>query len=273
MSLNKSMRSECLKVGSEAKNKKEVLQEIASLAKKSSVLKKISEKDIYNALKEREALGSTGFEDGVAIPHCGIEGIDEFVLGVLTIPQGVNFKALDGNPSSLFIFIIGPLKARNKHIKLLSGISKIIQEKSDIEEFLVATNSEMLFDLVNKKIPQDENDEDVTVEHKFCQFMVYVQKEEYFSDILETLSSEVDGTISVIETNNAGFYLNRIPLFASYWTDNSLGFNRILIAVVDKNFMNNVIRRIHAIVPKLDDESGVMITVQDLVYSVGSIDF
>ena len=95
MSLFNVLRPEAIQAGTSATTKEALLHEIAVLAKKSPCLKNLSENDIYEGLSKRESLGSTGFGDGIAIPHCRLDGIDEFVVGIITSPQGIEFDALD----------------------------------------------------------------------------------------------------------------------------------------------------------------------------------
>jgi len=47
-------------------------------------------------LKDREEVGSTGFGNEIAIPHCVIDNISDFVVGVLVIPDGVDYNSIDG---------------------------------------------------------------------------------------------------------------------------------------------------------------------------------
>jgi hypothetical protein len=83
----------------------------------------------------------------------------------------------------------------------------------------------------------------------------------------------VDGSISVLETNAAGYYLHRLPLFAAYWSESQKGFCRLILAVVDRDLCNDVIRRIQTLVEDIDKSPGVLVSVQELFYSSGSLEF
>ena len=85
------LREECIVPNSDFSTKQQVLKAIATVAKKSPLLKNISENEIYTALEEREAIGSTGFESGIAIPHCRLEEVTDFVVGIISVPGGVDF--------------------------------------------------------------------------------------------------------------------------------------------------------------------------------------
>ena len=269
MLLNHSLRTQCLQIGSKAQNKTEILKEIARLAHKSPLLSRYSEDDIFQALEARERIGSTGFERGIAIPHCSLENIEEFVVGVLLIPQGVDFDSQDRQKTRIFCFIIGPKIKRNQHIQILSTVSKLLKSPQVVERLLEAQTGD---DIVNQLLKLDKFEE-VKGKKEKCLFQVFVQREGYFDDILQIFSSVVQGSISVIETNNAGYYLHRLPLFSSFWTEQTKTFSRIILAVVDKELSNDVIRRINMIVDDIEKEWGVLITVQDLSYTSGSIEF
>ena len=88
MDIKKYIRNECLKINAVVENKEEAISLVASLAKKSGVLKKVSEKEIFEKMMDREKLSSTGFGRGIAIPHCAIDGIEEFVIGIITLQIG-----------------------------------------------------------------------------------------------------------------------------------------------------------------------------------------
>jgi mannitol/fructose-specific phosphotransferase system IIA component (Ntr-type) len=272
MSLMASFRPECIQVGSTARDKIEVLQEIAAVAKRSAVLSAFSEEQIFQALQAREKIGSTGFSNGIAIPHCSLENLPEFVVGVLIAPQGVGFDSFDDKPTRAFFFIIGPRSRRDSHIQLLSGISKILKKPRIIDRFLEARDPRMVKSIIAEFFNLIHFEEEEGQKGK-CLFHVFVQREEYFQDILQTFSAAVQGSVAVVEAARAGFYLHANPLFAAYTGGNARTFSRLITAVVDKDLSNEVIRRIHMIVDRIDEEPGVLLTVQEIFYSSGSLEF
>jgi PTS system nitrogen regulatory IIA component len=273
MGLFASFRPECIQIGSDARNKAEVLDDIARLAKRSKVLENVPEKQIRRALERREKIGTTGFGGGIAIPHCALEDIEEFVVGLLIAPEGIDFESLDREKTTTFFFIIGPVSQRNRHIQLLSAISKILKNPDVIQRFLEAFDEKRVRQIVEELFTLVDIGVSPGQRKGRCLFHVFVQKEEYFEDLLQVFSAAVDGSISVIETNTAGYYLHRLPLFAAYWSESQKGFCRLILAVVDKNLCNDVIRRIHTVVEDLENTPGVLISVQELFYSSGSLEF
>jgi mannitol/fructose-specific phosphotransferase system IIA component (Ntr-type) len=273
MGLYSSFRPECIQVGSGARNKSEVIGEIARLAKKSKVLDGVEEKRIAQALLDREQVGTTGFGSSIAIPHCSLEDIDEFVVGLLIAPDGIDFDALDGKKTTTFFFIVGPKSQRNRHIQLLSAISKVLKDPDVIERFLEAFDEKQVRQIVEELFRLVDVGVSPGQQKNRCLFQVFVQREECFEDILQVLSAAVDGSISVVEANTAGRYLHRMPLFAAYWAESQRGFSRIILAIVDRDLCNDVIRRIHTVVEDIEEAPGVLITVQELFYSSGSLEF
>ncbi len=264
------IRVECVRIGSEAKNKREILVELAEAAKKCDVLKTYSKDQIFKALEEREKIGTTGFEKGIAIPHCALDDIDEFVVGVLIVSQGVDFESLDGELTKVFFLIIGPKSERTKHIQILSSISKIANIPQIVEKLVGA---QTISSVLGTFLSHIEKREEVAKPMEECLFQVIVQDEGYFNDILQTFSAIVQGSVVVIETNNAGYYLHKLPIYSSFWTEETKTASRVILAVVKKDLMNDIIRRINLIVDRIEERPGVLIAVQDLIYTSGLIEF
>ena len=270
MILENYICKECMQIGTDAKDKKETLREIAILAKKSVFLKKHSEVEIFNSLLERENIGSTGFGNDIAIPHCSFDNLNDFIVGVLINKNGVDFKSLDKKKTKVFFFIIGPSKERNKHIQILSSISRLLKSEDNVNDIINASSNKELIEIISKS--SDVKEKDITPSDNVI-FHVLIQKEKYFDDILQIFSEVVDRGISVIETVNAGHFLHALPLFSTFWSEDKKTYSRVIIAIVDKKLSNNIIRRINTIVDNIEKESGVLVTANELFYTNGCIDF
>ena len=262
-----SLRPECIRIGCEANSKEALLKEISEIAQSSSALGSIGAGMIEEALLKREELSSTGLGSGIAIPHCSFDTSGEFTVGLIVLKKGMEFDSLDGEPVHLVFFIIGDENNRNKHIKILSSISKIAKDKELYKKLLEAETPEK----VSAMLKRDERESLAVKSFEKCQFVLHVQDEEIFNDVLEILSSEVEGDVSVLESSNAGSYLHKLPLFSTFWNDNSKSFSKVIMAVIDKRLMNDTIRRINLV--RTADQGGILISVTDLLYSDGSIDF
>ncbi len=105
---------------------------------------------LYQALWEREQLGSTGIGHGVAIPHCKVEGLSDVVLAVGNVPKGMPFGAVDGQPVHLFFLVISPASQPAAHLQCLSAISKWVQKSSRIDELLEAHSTESMLRILGQ---------------------------------------------------------------------------------------------------------------------------
>jgi PTS system nitrogen regulatory IIA component len=273
MELQEVMETECIRTGGSAGSKDEVLKEVAELAARSSALAGFSAKKLYKELAAREEQGTTGFERGIAIPHCSLKGLERFVVGAVTYPDGVDFDATDGNPSKLVFFIIGPEFQRNLHVQLLAAISKVVKVPNAVETLISSTSPDELRDRIVDYVefggerPKGEESSATALIH------VYVQREELFEDILELFSAASVGSVAVSELNNAGHYLHRIPLFASLWSEDTRQTIHHIEAVVRRAQTNDLVRKIHLLEDGIFERSGVLVAVQDLNFVTGSIDF
>lgn len=262
-----SLHTEFIKIGSSAITKDALLEEIADFAGKSPVLNQLGSAEIADALKSREALASTGLAKGIAIPHCSFSGLKSFIVGLIAVKEGIEFDALDKNKSTLVFFIIGPAERRNKHIKILSSISRLANDEKLMKQLHSAESAEDISSLLTRGKELD----DFVTPQKRCQMLIHIQKEDLFQSVLEILSSEVEGSVSVLDSSAASSYLYRLPLFSSFWNEETKLFSKIIIAVLEKPFVNDCIRRINMVRP--EDGQGILITVTDLLYADGSLDF
>jgi len=185
MKLIDVLRKECVVAGAQLSDKAEALGEIVQVAKKSPILKDVSEQEILAGLEEREKLGSTGFGKGIAIPHCRLQSVTDFVVGLITVPSGVDFEALDAQKVTLIIFIIAPEAKSNEHLKLLSAISQTLLIPGVIKEILAESTTEAVCESFLRHTHAEIDTKKQTTK---CQVNVFVQNENIFRDILEKLA-------------------------------------------------------------------------------------
>ena len=269
MSLITALSTECIAPGATLPDKPSALRYIAKLAKTNSILDRISEEEIILGLKRRESLGSTGFGGGVAIPHCRFDNVSDFVVGIISVPDGVDFDAIDDEKVRLMVFIIGPESESKDHIQLLSGISQTLSIPGMIDELLAATTSESLQESFLRHVRDEPADEK---ENGRNLFHIIVQDEDIFQEILQVFGSFESTRVIILNAENTGVYLSRIPLFADIWSDNPKRFSQLIVALVSKRITNETIRRIERITGPLKARSDVMVTVQDVFYCAGAID-
>lgn len=268
MKLIDVLRKECVVASAQFSDKADALKQIVQTAKKTTILKDVPEDDILAGLKERESLGSTGFGKGIAIPHCRLASVTDFVVGIITVPSGVDFEALDQEKVKLIIFIIAPDAKSNEHLKLLSAISQTLLIPGSVKEILAEKTSEAVYESFMRHTHAEIDTKKQTTK---VVFSVFVQDENVFRDILEKLAGIETGSLVIDNTENVGAYLAKVPLFADFWRDKPSSFSKVITIVIDKGLSNETVRRIESITGNLNECTGVMVVIQDISYVAGSL--
>jgi PTS system nitrogen regulatory IIA component len=97
-------------------SKKQALQE---LAKKASDLSGLDEREIFDALLERERLGTTGVGMGIAIPHSRFGKLTKLVGLFARLDKPIPFDSVDEQPVDLA-----------DHLKALARVSRLLRDKT-----------------------------------------------------------------------------------------------------------------------------------------------
>ncbi len=269
MKLSEVIHLECVKPQASVEDKAMALCEIAALACKSPLCRNVSEETLLEALQDRETLGSTAFGNGVAIPHCRLKDIHDFVVGLISVPDGVDFESPDGKKVCLIIFIIAPTTDSAAHIRLLSAISQALQDPIAVKKMVAAKTAKFLCE---KFIQAIESDIPVYEPGKKNLLTIAIQDQAAFDKILAALAGVEGVSLSIIESQNAYRYLKSIPLFAALSEHDHSTFSRQIIAVVERKLSNEIIRRIEIVTGSLSECSGILVTVQELAFCVGMLE-
>ena len=127
-------------------SKQRVLEYIAHLI--ASNQPEIDEDILFESLVAREKLGSTGFGNGIAIPHCRLIGCNAPISAVLHLEAAVDFDAIDGEPVDLLFVLLVPEAATDEHLELLRQIAGIFEQDDVRERLRNAPSDEALYQAV-----------------------------------------------------------------------------------------------------------------------------
>jgi nitrogen PTS system EIIA component len=111
-------------------------------------LGKDDEERVVRVLEERERLGSTGIKDGLAIPHGKLEGLPGLIACLGLHDKGLDFGALDGQPSRIFIVLLAPETAGGLHLKALARISRLFSDPAFHRRLLEAPSGPAIYEEV-----------------------------------------------------------------------------------------------------------------------------
>lgn len=109
-----------------AREKRDVLADMSQALAK--VEPQIEADRLLEVLLEREALQSTGIGEGVAIPHGKMVGLDRLVASFARNPDGVDFDAIDGQPTQHFFLLVVPEHSGGQYLKALARISRFFRD-------------------------------------------------------------------------------------------------------------------------------------------------
>lgn len=127
-----------------AKSKKQLLTDLAALAAKKTGL---NEGIIFDALIERERLGTTGIGFGVALPHTRLAKLKKIFCGFAT-SEPVDFDSVDNKPVDLAFVLLVPEEAGADHLKALARLSRLLRNENTVEALRKAGSAKELYRLV-----------------------------------------------------------------------------------------------------------------------------
>lgn len=115
----------------------------------------LDRKIVLEGIAQREALGSTGFGRGVAIPHARITELSRPVAAFLRLDAAVDFEAADGVPVALVFGLLSPQAAGVAHLHALAAISRMMRDERMHEALVQAPGAEAMYGLLSNVIDRD----------------------------------------------------------------------------------------------------------------------
>ena len=131
-----------------ATSKSEVIRELADVLSRNHP--EIDAGELVRVLLERERLGSTGLESGVAIPHGKLTGIDKVVAAFGRSRSGVDFESIDKKPSTLFFLLVAPESSTGAHLKALAQIVKASKEPWFRGAMTEAADAQEIYEIISR---------------------------------------------------------------------------------------------------------------------------
>jgi len=141
MLLSEFLDFDSIKTAFPGGSKRSLLQQLANLAGQRLDLDSAA---ILSSLVERERLGSTGFGQGVAIPHGKIAGLTRIYGLFVRLGEPVDYKALDRVPVDLVFLLLSPPEAGAEHLKALAAISRVTRHALTLEKMRGARSRDAL---------------------------------------------------------------------------------------------------------------------------------
>lgn len=161
MKITDLMSKEAIKIHGHASSKMDAIDQMVSLMNKQG---NVSDKEAYKeAVIERENLSTTGMVDGIAIPHARTTAITRAGIAAMTLPEGVDYQSMDGQPTTLIFLIGAPDNGDNVHLQVLSELSALLMDHDFCEDLKNAGTPEEFLSIID--LAQSAKHETEAVKH------------------------------------------------------------------------------------------------------------
>ena len=146
MNLKKILTKDSILPELKADTKRGVIEEIAAAMVSAGQF--TNRAAVVQALLAREEKMSTGMQNGIAIPHGKTDAVEHLVAAVAIHRTGIDFAAMDGKPSHIFIITLSPENRAGPHIQFLAEISKVLSRPELREKLLKAATTDEILNLL-----------------------------------------------------------------------------------------------------------------------------
>jgi nitrogen PTS system EIIA component len=135
--------------GVEAASKKRALEELG--LRLANAVPELTQDMVFDALLERERLGSTGLGKGIALPHARMPQVTESAAAFIQMPSGVDFDAIDNQPVDLAFAMLVPEQATEAHLQLLAKLARMFDDAPFCTALREAETTQQLFQLIRQR--------------------------------------------------------------------------------------------------------------------------
>ena len=195
MKITDLLKPQSILLNASPTNKADAIYTLGDLMDKGGNL---SDKAEYlEAVFAREESGSTGLGDGIATPHAKSAGVKEAGLAAMVVPNGVDFEALDGQPSRLFFMIAAPEGAADTHVEVLSKLATMVIDPDFKNALIQAATVDRFLELITAK---EEGNFDPSVEG---QIKTEDKKAPSITDAIEAKATEaIEKVVPKVSVDN-----------------------------------------------------------------------
>lgn len=127
-------------------SKRGLLEQLSEIAHKETG---IDSRTIFDALLERERLGTTGVGKGVALPHTRLHGLNKIFCAFVK-SEPISFDSVDGKPVDLIFLLLAPEESGADHLKALARLSRILRDESAAKALREASDVNEIYELIAK---------------------------------------------------------------------------------------------------------------------------
>ena len=146
MRITDLLNVESIKLNATPKNKQEAIDELIDLQVKGG---KITDREAYKeGILAREAMSTTAVGEGIAIPHAKSDAVKAPSLAAITVPNGVDYEAMDDEPSTLLFMIAAP-NGGDVHLEVLSRLMTMLMDENFKSKLLSAKDKNEFLKIID----------------------------------------------------------------------------------------------------------------------------
>ena len=131
-----------------SKTKQDVINEMVELLDKNGILN--NKNEFKKEILEREELSSTGFGNGIAIPHAKTSAVKIPRVAVGISKDGFDFDSVDGNKANLIFMIAAGDDDNDLHLKTLSHLAQNLMDDEFVKEILNSKSKKEIVQLLSR---------------------------------------------------------------------------------------------------------------------------
>ncbi len=146
MNVEDLLGPESVLCNAQARSKKHCLEILSELLARPNP--EIPVDEIFEKLTERERLGCTSLDLGVAFPHCRIKGLSKSVGAMIKLSEPVDFDAADGEPVDLIFGLIVPEDIDASHYEEIRDIAELLKGHHWRSNARATNSSRDLYDIL-----------------------------------------------------------------------------------------------------------------------------
>lgn len=151
MKLVSFLTEDCLVTDFRAPDKWKAIEALVDLCIEKGRIRPERRKPVLEALIAREHIASTGMENGLALPHASVPGLEEPAAALGISPQGIPFQCEDGKPARLIMLVVIPKRQVHIHVRTLAGIARLMNSAEMREALVNARTAREAFAIIKRE--------------------------------------------------------------------------------------------------------------------------
>lgn len=132
--------------------------EISTLLSQA-IANEVSSKNIENVLNAREQLSTTGFGNGLAIPHGKLEHLSSPYLFFIRLNNSIEWESLDDTlVNYVFIILVPQQDESNEHLRILSRLCYNLMDDTYQNKIKNENNEDLVLSVIREMLTEKEEE-------------------------------------------------------------------------------------------------------------------